>query len=330
MFDIDDFKAINDTLGHAAGDEVLREVCRVIDPLIRPADTFARTGGEEFWLLLPETTQLDALLVAERVRTAIARRHLLPGRQVTVSGGVAALGGDGHTREEVERRADKALYWAKRNGKNMCAVASEAILEDAPAAATGMISHLHAMVAGIDAQHLHTRDHSENVASYAVAIGQALGLDPERVVKLRLAALLHDIGKVAVDDQILAKPAALTDEEFAQIRVHPEIGATMLNHAGLREEARWVRHHHERVDGTGYPDAIAGNAIPLESRILFVADAFEAMTSDRPYRRGVPVGDALEELRVCAGSQFDPVVVEALEALVTGGRLAVLALRDAA
>jgi HD-GYP domain-containing protein (c-di-GMP phosphodiesterase class II) len=164
--------------------------------------------------------------------------------------------------------------------------------------------------------------------SCAVAI--SLGMEERDVQRIGQAALLHDIGKVAVDDQILAKPSGLTDEEFAQIRVHPEIGSTMLNHAGLREEARWVRHHHERLDGTGYPDGIAGNAIPLESRVLFVADAFEAMTSDRPYRRGVPVADAMAELRICAGSQFDPVVVDALEALVTGGRLAVLALRDAA
>jgi putative nucleotidyltransferase with HDIG domain len=186
------------------------------------------------------------------------------------------------------------------------------------------------MVAGIDAQHLHTRDHSENVASYAVAIGQALGLEPARIVKLRLAALLHDIGKVAVDDGILSKPSGLTDDEVAQIRVHPEIGATMLNHAGLREESRWVRHHHERMDGRGYPDGLAGHAIPLESRVLFVADAFEAMTSDRPYRRGMPVPDAVAELRTCAGSQFDPAVVDVLEALIANERLAVLALRDAA
>src|SRR4051794_26899508 len=119
MFDVDDFKSINDTLGHAAGDEVLREVCRLIDPLIRPADTFARTGGEEFWLLLPETSQLDALLVAERIRTAIARQQLLPGRQVTVSGGVAALGGGGHTREGGGRRAGPAADRGQRHGKEL-------------------------------------------------------------------------------------------------------------------------------------------------------------------------------------------------------------------
>jgi HD-GYP domain-containing protein (c-di-GMP phosphodiesterase class II) len=235
---------------------------------------------------------------------------------------------DGTTREELERHADQALYWAKRNGKNLCAVASEAIASETDTAQPGMLAHLHGVVAGIDAEHLHTRDHSENVASYAVAIGQVLGLDGDRIVRVRRAAFLHDVGKVAVPDAILSKPEPLTSEEFEYIRLHPAVGSTMLHHAGLHDEAQWVRAHHERLDGRGYPDGLGGDEIPLEARVIFVADSFEAMTSDRPYRRGMPVEEALAELRRCAGTQFDPRVVEALAGLVEADQLAVMALRD--
>jgi diguanylate cyclase (GGDEF)-like protein len=328
LFDIDDFKQINDTLGHQAGDEVLEEVGKIVGRLVRPSDTFARIGGEEFGLLMPETGQLDALLVAERLRTAVARQRILGERPVTLSGGVAAMPQDGTMREELQARADQALYWAKRNGKNLCAVASEAIAADTETGQEGMLAHLHAVVAGIDAAHLHTRDHSENVASYAVALGQAIGLDPDRIVRVRRAAFLHDIGKVAVADDILGKPSGLTDEEFEAIKLHPQVGATMLHHAGLHEEARWVGAHHERLDGKGYPNALEADEIPLEARIIFVADSFEAMTSDRPYRLGMPVPDAIAELRRCAGTQFDPALVETLADLVEHDRLAVLALRN--
>jgi putative nucleotidyltransferase with HDIG domain len=180
----------------------------------------------------------------------------------------------------------------------------------------------------VDARHLMTRDHSENVAAYAVALGQALGLDRDRVVQLRRAALLHDVGKVAVSQATLSKPGRLTETEMAEIRLHSGVGATMLLHAGLLEEALWVRHHHERVDGAGYPDGLAGDDIPFEARIIFVADAFEAMTSDRPYREGMDVDEALAELRRCGGSQFEPRIVEALDTLVAEGQLTVLALRS--
>jgi diguanylate cyclase (GGDEF)-like protein/putative nucleotidyltransferase with HDIG domain len=327
LFDVDDFKRINDTCGHAAGDEVLREIGRIVEGLIRPTDSFARIGGEEFALLMPETKQLDALLICERLRTAISRHRLLPDRRVTVSGGVASCPQDASRREELERRADGALYWAKRHGKDMCAVASEVIVDDADGDREGAIAHLYALVATIDDSHLHTRHHSENVAAYAVALGQALGLDRERIVNLRRAALLHDIGKVAVGEGILTKPAALSEAEYDEIKLHPVVGATMLLHAGLIEEAGWVRHHHERVDGAGYPDRLAGDQVPLEARIIFVADSFEAMTSDRPYRAGMSEEEAVAELRRCSGTQFEPEIVETLARLVEEGELTVLALR---
>ncbi|HEX8121922.1 MAG TPA: diguanylate cyclase [Solirubrobacteraceae bacterium] len=329
IFDVDDFKLVNDRYGHAAGDDVLRAVGRLAEAHIRPADSFARIGGEEFALLLPETSQLEALLVAERVRTAIGREKIIGDRKITVSGGIASCPSDAGEAEELQRLADGALYFAKRNGKDLCAVASEVTATDGgeAAATEGMVAHLYALVAMIDAQQLHTRDHSENVAAYTVAIAQALGLGRDRVVKLRRAAMLHDVGKIAVPSAVLSKPGRLSEDEFAQIREHPVVGGLMLSHAGLTEESTWIRGHHERVDGGGYPDGLRRSQIPLESRILFVADAFEAMTSDRPYQPGMPVEEALAELRRCAGTQFDARVVTVLSELVRSGRLSVLALR---
>jgi diguanylate cyclase (GGDEF)-like protein/putative nucleotidyltransferase with HDIG domain len=329
LFDVDNFKSINDSLGHQAGDDVLREIGELVTDLIRPADSFARLGGEEFGLLLPETNQLDALLAAERLRTAISRSDILCDRRVTISGGVASCPQDARTLEELESKADAALYWAKRNGKNICALASEVVVTEAADESRGALAHLHALVTMIDAQHLQTRDHSENVAAYAVALGRACGLDGDHVVRLRMAALFHDIGKVAVGSHILGKDGPLNVDEVSEIRMHPTVGATMLSHAGLADEAHWIRCHHEWLDGGGYPAGLAGDEIPIESRIILVADAFEAMTSDRPYSAGIPVDAALAELRRCAGSQFDPDVVEALVELVEKRELAVLALRNA-
>lgn len=328
LFDVDDFKQINDTYGHAAGDDVLRAIAATATRIIRPVDSFARIGGEEFALLMPETPQMEALLVAERLRTTIARSAILRERRVTVSGGLASCPVDTLDAAELQQQADAALYWAKRHGKDLCAVASEITLDRVDTPSDRRLAQLHSLVAMVDEAHLQTRDHSQNVAAYAVAIGQELGLPSEQIVRLRRAAMLHDIGKVAVDAEILVKPGPLTAEEYAQVKTHSDTGGRILAHAGLVEEAGWVRGHHERFDGRGYPDGLAGDAIPLEARIIFVADSFEAMTSDRPYRRGMDTADAMVEVRACAGTQFDPAIVEAFGHLVAEDRLAVLALRD--
>jgi diguanylate cyclase (GGDEF)-like protein/putative nucleotidyltransferase with HDIG domain len=327
LFDLDDFKRINDRHGHGVGDDVLRRVGEIAVGLIRPMDSFARLGGEEFALLLPETDQLDALLVAERLRAAVSRQQLVEGVSVSVSAGISTSPGDGDTVDDLHKAADDALYWAKRNGKNICALARETEALETDDEREHAVAHLYSLVEMID-RRLRTSDHSENVANYAAALAKSFGLDTERIVRLRRAALLHDIGKVAVTSEILSKPEPLTTEEYAEIQRHPIIGSVILAHAGLHDEAHWIRHHHERTDGDGYPEGLSGDDIPLESRILFVADAFEALTSDRPYRRGAEVPDALAELRRCAGTQFDGEVVGRLERLVTEGGVDVAALKD--
>jgi diguanylate cyclase (GGDEF)-like protein len=330
LLDVDDFKLVNDTLGHTAGDDVLCAIGRIATGAIRGSDQFARVGGEEFALLLPETTQLDALIVAERVRRAVASAPILADRTVTVSAGIASWPDDARTLEELEGKADRALYWAKRNGKNLCAVATEVVVSDSGDGRNDMLAHLHALVAAIDAQHLNTRDHSQNVAAYAAAIGERIGLTRERIVQLRRAALFHDVGKVAVRADVLGKPAALTAGELEEMKVHPVVGGAMLAHSGFAAEAEWVRHHHERFDGSGYPDGLQGAQIPLEARIISVAGAFEDMTSDRVYRAGMAVDAAVDELRRCGGTQFEPRLVEALVELLDAGELPVLALREQA
>lgn len=191
------------------------------------------------------------------------------------------------------------------------------------------IDSLLTVIKGIHADALRTGDHSENVAAYAAAIGGELGLGPDRLRKLRRTAILHDIGKSEIPAAILSKPGPLTPEEREVIERHPTAGAEMLVRAGLEHEAAMVRAHHERYDGAGYPDGLTGDEIPLEARIVFVADSFEAMTSDRPYRAGMSPAAAVDELRRCAGTQFDPGVVATFVRVLAEGRVPVRALRDA-
>jgi diguanylate cyclase (GGDEF)-like protein len=320
LFDVDDFKKINDSRGHSVGDDVLRGIAAAVTPLLRPVDSFARIGGEEFALLLPETAQFEALLVAERMRAAISRSDLAPGVRVTVSAGVGACPQDATTRDDLVRRTDSALYWAKRNGKDLCAVVNEAT-DDISERASDLgaaVANLTQMVTAFD-----TEGHGQTVAAYAVALGEALGFKAQQLSRLRRAAVLHDVGKVAVRAEILNTPGELTEEEYAEVKLHSNVGAAMLRHAGLTEEAGWVRHLHERFDGAGYPEGLEAGNIPIESRVLFVADAFAAMTSDRVHQAAIEPPLALAELRRCAGSQFDPRLVRVFCKLIQRGGLEV-------
>jgi putative nucleotidyltransferase with HDIG domain len=209
-----------------------------------------------------------------------------------------------------------ALISSKRSGRNASVYTSEMEAEtsivgsELPPQRNQALAN--ALVRAVDAKDSYTRSHSQTVSQLCALIAAELGLEPQHVEQVRLAALLHDVGKIGVPDAILRKQGKLTEEELEQLQAHSILGDEILSAAGLRTEARWIRHHHERYDGDGYPDRIAGDEIPIESRIIFAADAFEAMTSDRPYREGPGDDYALAELRRDAGDQFDPDVVDAL------------------
>lgn len=301
LIDLDEFKAVNDTLGHAAGDELLCWVVATVRGALRPFDAIGRLGGDEFAVMLPGAARADALEVAARVRETLSQR-------ISATMGVATFPVDGADREELHRRADAELYAAKHGSKLLTSPAPRDLGWAASLAQT------------VDRRATPPDDHSSEVARYATGIARRLGWDGEELSLLGLAGMLHDVGKVALPDRILRGPDPLSPEEHDQhVRSHPLVGAELVSRVeGLGPAVAWIRHSHENWDGSGYPDGLSGDAIPLGSRILHVADAFASMTGRRSYRSSMSTDDALEELRLAAGVQFDPTCVDALEAHLTG------------
>jgi HD-GYP domain-containing protein (c-di-GMP phosphodiesterase class II) len=276
-----------------------------------------RYGGEEFAIILPEARLDDAFKVAERIRKTIESKSSSRAMPITMSVGVANWPNDGVMKEEIIGRADAALYKAKQTGRNRTCLSSEGVqavstlmgseLEAKPKA----LSIIYALAATVDAKDNYTYGHSRKVSDYAVLMGEALNLPDERITVLRASGLLHDIGKVGVPDSILSKKSALTGEEWNPILMHPELGVEILKHVvDLVNCLPAIRHHHEHFDGSGYPGGLKNEGIPMEARILSIADAFDAMTSPRPYRDQLPLEAALAELKRCSGTQFDPELVE--------------------
>lgn len=297
MLDLDNFKQVNDTRGHGAGDELLRSTVEAMNDTVRPMDSVGRLGGDEFILLLPGTGQAEALEVAARVREAVATH-------IDVATGVACFPAHGIGAEELLRHADQELYAAKE-GRSLEHMPGRRELSWAAALARAVDLRIRTSVSD---------EHSDRVSRYAAAIGERLGWGGPELALLRMAAMLHDIGKVSLPDGILSKTGQLSAAEYEQVKTHPTAGAELVSSVdGLEPILPWIRHSHEHFDGSGYPDGLSGEAIPPASRILLVADAFDAMTSGRPYRPAVPVDAALGELLRCAGRQFDPRCVEALD-----------------
>jgi diguanylate cyclase (GGDEF)-like protein/putative nucleotidyltransferase with HDIG domain len=315
--DLDHFKSVNDRFGHRVGDQTLQRFATVARNVKRQVDDLARIGGEEFALVLPDCDEHGGFLVAERLRRAVRDDGLAEDAPVTVSFGVASCPRHAATSEQLLHCADQALYLAKQLGRDRSVIFSEEVVESLTAGADDsrqtveQIAAVLILAETLDLRDTGTAQHSQTVGRLCERIASALGLDPERVERVRLAGLLHDLGKIGVPDPILRKPGALTEAEWNEMRKHPELGARILSGANLDDLSAWVLAHHERPDGRGYPSGLSGEEIPLEARILAVADSFEAMTSDRVYRAGMPVEDAVEELRRCAGSQFDQGVVDA-------------------
>jgi len=316
MLDIDLFKVYNDVYGHLAGDQVLLKIGELIKSSVRGLDMAFRYGGEEFTVILPEARLDDAYKVAERIRKTIETKTSSKAMPLTVSLGVATWPSDGVTREEVIGCADEALYRAKQTGRNRTCLSSDILkagatsIREEPDARQGALNIIYALAATVDAKDHYTYGHSKKVSEHAVTIAELLSLPEDRINTIRAAALLHDIGKIGIPDSILNKEEALNEEEWGQIKVHPQAGVDILRHViSLVNCLPAILHHHEHYDGCGYPSGLKGEMIPLEARILAIADAYDAITSLRPYHERLSSQQAIAEIKRCAGTQFDPGLV---------------------
>jgi diguanylate cyclase (GGDEF)-like protein/putative nucleotidyltransferase with HDIG domain len=312
LFDIDDFKEINDVHGHPAGDELL---VAIASRLRQRGEAF-RLGGDEFALLLVGPQEHKAVRVAEGVLDRVAEIQSGSGERLKISAGIAVYPSPGVDRAELVRVADSALYLAKEHGKGRVRAYRPDLLElaelrrlaegpDRAARLRAAASLAHA----VDARDAYTGSHSYMVGELAARVARRMGLEGEQIELCRLAGSLHDLGKLAIPEEILRKPGPLNEAERLVLERHPQIGFRMLDSLGVEPVASWVLHHHERWDGEGYPDRLGGERIPLGSRILLVADAYDAMTTDRVYRSRLSHERAIAELERCAGTQFDPDVV---------------------
>jgi diguanylate cyclase (GGDEF)-like protein/PAS domain S-box-containing protein len=317
LLDLDHFKQINDALGHGAGDRVLVEVARRLQEVVDPRDCVARWGGEEFAVLFRELgDEAELAQRAVQLQRAIDSRPIeVDGEQlmVEVSGGATPLRAAGSLDTLVEQ-ADRALYAAKRRGRNRVLLASEITESDLIAERPEAIRIAEALAVAVGVREGAPPDHPAYVASLAARMARHLHLDSRAALRCELGGWLHDIGKLAVPERVLLKPMKLDAEEWEIMREHPELGEQIVERIrALRAAGPVIRHHHEHFDGGGYPDGLAGPVIPIEARIVAVADTFSAMTQSRPYATARSAEDALLELRRCSGTQFDPRVVTALE-----------------
>jgi diguanylate cyclase (GGDEF)-like protein len=312
VLDLEALEQVNATEGHASGDLLLRRVADLLRER-RPHDAaLFRLPGSQFALAV-RFGAWDAFGLASELHEKLQER------QLAVRIGVSEHEPDWRA-EELLRAGDVAAAEARRTGRGV--LVHTPGLDTAPERPSAQHQHALAvaLARAVDAKDAYTRSHCETVAELSALIATELGLDAERVARVRLAGLVHDVGKIGVPDAILNKPARLTDDEFQIIKAHADAGHRILAGTDLAAEAEWVRHHHERVDGRGYPDGVHGDQLALEARILHVADAYEAMTSDRPYRAGMAEQDAIAELERHSGTQFDPSCVAALVRRVTATR----------
>lgn len=325
MIDLDHFKLFNDLNGHPAGDSALREIARVISEQVRDVDLAARYGGEEFAVVLPETGEVQAAILAERIRKAVEdcifEQANPQSSKLTLSIGVAEFPSHCNDRATLLRAADSALYQAKMQGRNTVATYDGDCGESAKADPHKLYVLLHAtdiatveaLAAAIDAKHGYPHGHSVAIARMASEVGRNMALADEDRTCLYVAALLRDIGQIAIADDVLEKSAKLSEQEMDQIEQH-----TILGHAIVQKSPHMsamlpaVLYHHERFDGTGYPEGLSGTQIPLSARIIAAVDAYQSMMALRPYRDRLTVNSAQTELSRLAGTQFDPGVVEAV------------------
>ena len=312
LLDIDNFRGFNDAHGHAAGDEVLLRVADVVEPAALFPDCVARYGPDEFLLLWPALAADQVVVRLGELRRELADIAVqLSGSErlpVTISAGVASFPEHAESVTQLLSAAAVALQEAKASGGDGVRVA-RAEEERSPA---GGFDVLHGLVIAVDTKDRYTKRHSEDVARYAVFLARRLGLDPEMIEAIRVSGLLHDVGKIGVPDTLLRRPGKLTAEEYDIFKQHVALGDAIVRDLTDADLVRaGVRHHHERWDGEGYLDRLAGEEIPLIGRVMAVADAFSAMTTTRPYRKALPVEEAIKRLGDAAGTQLEERLVVA-------------------
>ena len=319
LIDLNNFKFFNDSYGHSVGDQVLQKVATTMEGRSRSYETVSRFGGDEFAVLVPECK-----LQVEEFKRLIQQRvgdlfYLPPDSQIPIpvdmAIGVALYPGDGTTKTQLIEMADERLRRAKTSGDGDDSIS---VLCNTLARTTGGFSMLYALVTAVDAKDRYTRRHSEDVLKYCDTMAKAMKWSDSKLQNLQLAALLHDVGKVGVPDEILRKPNKLTAEEYECLKQHPVMGAVMVGAVpGFEDTLDAIRHHHESWDGKGYPAGLSGEEIPITARVMAVADAFSAMTTDRPYRKGLTREVAISNLEKGAGRQWDPTFVRVFIEAIT-------------
>jgi len=326
MLDLDDFHPVNNRHGHRAGDKILVEVARRLRTQMREIDLVARFGGDQFAMILPHTFESGGRDVSERLRQNVAA-WVFPvkeGMDVRLTATVAACcyPEDGSSAPELVEAAQNALRFAKAMGGNQVQLAGDLPGTElggnvVPLPHSGRGAIVRSLAAAVDMRDGYTHTHSHLVSELSSAIARQIGLPAPDVARIGVGALLHDVGKIGVPDAILTKEGNLSREEWASIREHPTLGKQIIEQAPeLTDVVPLVLHHQEHYDGSGYPERLRGDQIPLGARIIAAADAYHAIRSDRPYRSGRTHQEATSELRRCSGRQFDPAVVDALIAIL--------------
>ena len=301
LVDLDHFKQINDSRGHSAGDELLRDAVTTMQRVARPMDTIGRIGGDEFAVLVPTAAPTDTNKIAERIRKALA--DVAP-----ASVGTACFPTDAADQQKLLRQADNELY-SRKHGRFGDG--------EVDGTETMSLSWATALAHAVDERITVRQAHARKVTQYCREMATGVGWSEEEIEMLEIAAILHDVGKVSVPDRVLRKLEPLTAEDWQEIKHHPVAGAEIVARIkGLDDLVPWIRHTRENWDGSGYPEGLKGDDIPLAARLLHVASAFDAMTTDRPYRRALSQEEAVEELHLHSGGQFDPECVALFDAYV--------------
>ncbi|GLC30511.1 bifunctional diguanylate cyclase/phosphohydrolase [Clostridium omnivorum] len=320
FIDIDYFKYYNDLNGHQKGDQVLKTIGSLLKSSVRDGDVVARYGGEEFSIILPDTLEQDAIIIAENIRKKIEESYFegeehQPNGKLTASIGVSVYPDKAKSDVELIKSADDALYRAKFFNKNRVE-AYHSILdelkEDIDDKNIDLVTSIKTLISVINAKDRYTYGHVERVVIYSRLIADKLGLSEKDKKKLIYGAYMHDIGKINISEEILNKKMPLTKDEWEMLKLHPVNGVEIIKPVeSLMDISPLILHHHERYDGNGYPGNLKEEEIPYLARVLTVVDSYDAMTSNRPYSKPKTQEEAIAELKKCSGTQFDSSIVDA-------------------